>query len=79
MNMEYWVGVVNILNPVSFLLATLGALATGFMLLEIYSPTIVKDSRKLRVPVITTAVITVMFLLLLVFVPSADAIRAMYR
>jgi hypothetical protein len=79
MNMEYWVGVVNILNPVSFILTVVGAMATGFLLLELYSPTIIKDTNKVKVPVIVTAVITVVFLLLLVFVPSADAIRAMYR
>ena len=28
--MEYWVGVVNVLNPVSFTLTVLSAMATGF-------------------------------------------------
>nr|DAW14727.1 MAG TPA: hypothetical protein [Caudoviricetes sp.] len=79
MNMEYWVGVVNVLNPISFTLTVVGAMATGFLLLELYSPTVIKDTNKVKVPVIVTAVITVVFLLLLVFVPSADAIRAMYR
>lgn len=78
MNMEYWIGVVNVLNPVSFTLTVVSALATGFLLLELYSPVITKDPNKLKAPVIVTAVITVVFLLLLVFVPSADAIRAMY-
>lgn len=79
MNMEYWVGVVNILNPVSFTLTVAGAMAIGFLIPELYSPTITKDPNKLKVPVIVTAIITVVFLLLLVFVPSADAIKAMYR
>lgn len=79
MNMEYWVGVVNVLNPVSFTLTILGAMTTGFLLLELYSPTLIKDTNKVKVPVIVTAIIAVVFLLLLVFVPSADAIKAMYR
>lgn len=79
MNMEYWIGVVNVLNPVSFTLTLLGAMATGFLLLELYSPVILKDASKVKMPIIVTTTITVVFLLLLVFVPSADAIRAMYR
>lgn len=79
MNMEYWVGVVNVLNPVSFILTLLGAMATGFLLLELYSPVIFKDANKVKIPIIVTTTIMVAFLLLLVFVPSADAIRAMYR
>ena len=77
--MEYWVGVVNVLNPVSFTLVTLGALATGLLLIELYSPTIFKDANRVKLPIIVSTIITVVFLLLLVFVPSADAIRAMYR
>lgn len=79
MNMEYWVGVVNILNPVSFFFAVIFGFTTGFLIMEIYSPTVIKDTNKVKVPVIATAVITIVFLLLLVFVPSADAIKAMYR
>lgn len=79
MNMEYWVGVVNVLNPVSFTLTLLSALATGFLLLELYSPVVFKDANKVKMPIIVTTIIMVLFLLLLVFVPSADAIRAMYR
>lgn len=79
MNMEYWVGVVNVLNPVSFTLTLLGAMATGLLLLELYSPVIFKDANKVKMPIIVTTLITVVFLLLLVFVPSADAIRAMYK
>ena len=79
MNMEYWIGVVNVLNPVSFTLTLLGAMATGFLILELYSPVIFKDANKIKMPIIVTIAITVVFLLLLVFVPSADAIRAMYR
>lgn len=79
MNMEYWIGVVNILNPVSFILTLLGAMATGFLLLELYSPVIFKDASKVKMPIIVTTTITVVFLLVLAFVPSADAIRAMYR
>ena len=79
MNMEYWIGVVNVLNPVSFTLVTLGAMATGFLLIELYSPVIFKDANRVKLPIIVSTIITVVFLLLLVFVPSADAIRAMYR
>lgn len=79
MNMEYWVGVVNVLNPVSFTLTLLGAMATGFLILELYSPVIFKDANRVKLPIIVTTTITVVFLLLLVFVPSADAIKAMYR
>lgn len=79
MNMEYWIGVVNVLNPVSFILTIIGAMATGFLLLELYSPVIFKDANKVKMPIIVTTTIAVAFLLVLVFVPSADAIRAMYR
>ena len=79
MNMEYWVGVVNVLNPVSFFFAVISGFTTGVLLFEIYSPTAIKDTNKVKVPVIVTAVITVVSLLLFVFVPSADAIKAMYR
>lgn len=79
MNMEYWVGVVNVLNLVSFTLVLLGAMVTGFLIIELYSPLISKDANKVKMPIIVTTLITVVFLLLLVFVPSADAIRAMYR
>ena len=79
MNMEYWVGVVNVLNPVSFFFAVIFGFATGVLLFEIYSPTVIKDINKVKVPVIVTTVITIVFLLLFVFVPSADAIRTMYR
>lgn len=79
MNMEYWIGVVNVLIPISFCITIIGAFATSFLLTEIYSPTMNIDSSKLKVPIIATAVITVLFLLLWIFVPSVDAIRAMYR
>lgn len=77
--MEYWVGVVNVLNPISFFFAVTFGFATGVLLFEIYLPTTIKDTNKVKVPVIVTAIITIVFLLLFVFVPSADAIRAMYR
>lgn len=79
MNMEYWIGVVNVLIPISFCMTIIGAFATAFLLTEIYSPTMNIDSSKLKVPIIVAAVITVLFLLLWIFVPSTDAIRAMYR
>lgn len=79
MNMEYWIGVVNVLIPISFCITIIGAFATSFLLTEIYSPTMNIDSSKLKVPIIVIAVITVLFLLLWIFVPSVDAIRAMYR
>lgn len=79
MNMEYWIGVVNVLNPVSFTLVALGAMATGALIIELYSPVVFKDANKVKMPIIVATTITVVFLLLLVFVPSADAIRAMYR
>lgn len=79
MNMEYWIGVVNALIPISFCMTIIGAFTTAFLLTEIYSPTINVDPSKLKVPIIVAAVITVLFLLLWIFVPSIDAIRAMYR
>lgn len=79
MNMEYWIGVINVLNPVSFTLVILGAVATGFLIIELYSPVLFKDANKVKMPIIVTTTITVVFLLLLVFMPSADAVRAMYR
>ena len=79
MNMEYWIGVVNVLIPISFCMTIIGAFTTAFLLTEIYSPTMNIDSSKLKVPIIATAVITVLFLLLWIFVPSTDAIRAMYK
>ena len=79
MNMEYWVGVVNVFNPISLTLTLFGAMATGFLILELYSPVIFKDANRVKLPIIVTTIITVVFLLLLVFVPSADAIRAMYK
>lgn len=79
MNMEYWIGVVNVLIPTSFFITIIGAFTTAFLLTEIYLPTMNIDSSKLKVPIIVTAVITVLFLLLWIFIPSTDAIRAMYR
>lgn len=79
MNMEYWIGVVNVLIPISFCMTIIGAFTTAFLLTEIYLPTMNIDSSELKVPIIVTAVITVLFLLLWIFVPSTDAIRAMYR
>lgn len=79
MNMEYWIGVVNVLIPISFCMTIIGAFTTAFLLTEIYSPTMNIGSSKLKVPIIVAAVITVLFLLLLIFIPSTDAIRAMYR
>lgn len=67
------------MKDIAVTVAVAGAMAIGFLILELYSPTITKDPNKLKVPVIVTAIITVVFLLLLVFVPSADAIKAMYR
>lgn len=79
MNMEYWIGVVNVLIPISFFITIIGAFTTAFLLTEIYSPTMNIDPSKLKVPIVVATAITVLFLLLWIFVPNTDAIRAMYK
>lgn len=78
MNMEYWIGVVNVLIPASFTVTILGAFATAFLLMEFYVPVTKTDLSTLKISVVVATVITILFFLLWVFVPSADAIRAMY-
>ena len=79
MNMEYWIGVVNVLIPASSFVTILGALATAFLLMEFYVPVTKTDPSTLKISVIVATVVTILFFLLWVFVPSVDAIRAMYR
>lgn len=79
MNMEYWVGVVNVLNPVSLILAMVCWFTAIFCAAEIYAPTQPSNATNLKIPAIVAFIAAVIFLLLFVFVPSADAIRAMYR
>lgn len=79
MNMEYWIGVVNVLIPASFTVTILGAFTTAFLLIEFYAPVTKTDPSTLKISVIVATVITVLFFLLWVFIPSVDAIRAMYR
>lgn len=79
MNMEYWIGVVNVLIPASFAITVMGAFTTSFLLIEIYLPTSKIEPSKLKALAVVATVVTILFFLLWVFVPSADAIRAMYR
>lgn len=79
MNMEYWIGVVNVLIPASFTVTILGAFTTAFLLIEFYVPVTKTDPSTLKISAIVATVITVLFFLLWVFIPSVDAIRAMYR
>lgn len=74
MNMEYWIGVVNILIPASFAITVVGAFTTAFLLVEIYLPTSNTDPSKLKIPVMIAAVVTILFFLLWIFVPSVDAV-----
>ena len=79
MNMEYWIGVVNVLTPASFAITVVGAFTASLLLIEIYAPMTKTDRSTLKISVLVATVITVLFFLLWVFIPSVDAIRAMYR
>lgn len=79
MNMEYWIGVVNVLTPASFAITVVGAFTTSLLLIEIYAPMTKTEPSKLKVPIIVATTVTILFFLLWIFVPSVDAIRAMYR
>ena len=79
MNMEYWIGVVNVLIPASFTITVVGAFTTSLLLIEIYAPMTKTEPSELKVPIIVAATVTILFFLLWIFVPSVDAIRAMYR
>lgn len=79
MNMEYWIGVVNVLNHVSFFIVVIGAFITAISLFEMYLPTAKIDRNELQALAAVAVVITVSSLLLWIFIPSADAIRAMYK
>lgn len=80
MNMEYWIGVVRVVNSISFFGMTFGFGAAGIsMLIAVESPSKVKENVKLyRLAAIATLV-GIIFALLLIFVPSAEAVKAMYK
>lgn len=79
MNMEYWIGVVNVLTPASFAITVVGVFTASLLLIEIYAPMTKTEPSKLKVPIIIATTVTILFFLLWIFVPSVDAIRAMYR
>lgn len=80
MNMEYWIGVVQVVNSISFFGMLFGFGAAGIsMLITFESPSNTKENVKLyRLATIAVAV-GVIFALLLIFVPSAEAVKAMYK
>lgn len=80
MNMEYWVGVVQVVNGVSFF-GMLFAYGASALLLAIWfeeSNSGKSPIRLLRLSAVAFAV-GVVFTLLLIFVPSTEAVKAMYR
>lgn len=79
MNMEYWVGVVQVVNGVSFfgMLFGFGA-AVISMLITFDSPSNTRDTVKLYRLAAIAVIIGIVFTLLLIFVPSAAAVKAMY-
>ena len=79
MNMEYWIGVVQVVNGISFFGMLFGFGAAGIsMLITFESPSNIKNNVKLyRLAAIATLV-GIIFALLLIFVPSAAAVKAMY-
>lgn len=78
MNMEYWIGVVQVVNGISFFGMMFGFGAAGIsILITLESPSNVKENVKLyRLAAVAVGVI---FALLLIFVPSAEAVKAMYK
>ena len=79
MNMEYWIGVVRVVNSISFFGMTFGFGAAGIsMLITFELPSNIKNNVKLyRLAAIATLV-GIIFALLLIFVPSVAAVKAMY-
>lgn len=79
MNMEYWMGVVKVVNSVSFfgMLFSYGAAGISIAAsMEGLSAT--KKPTKLYKLAAIAASVGVIFTLLLIFVPSAEAVKAMY-
>lgn len=79
MNMEYWIGVVQVVNGIAFFGMLFGFGAAGISMLIIFeSPSNIKNNVKLyRLATIATLV-GIIFALLLTFVPSSAAVKAMY-
>ena len=79
MNMEYWIGVVRVVNSISFFGMTFGFGAAGIsMRITFELPSNIKNNVKLyRLAAIATLV-GIIFALLLIFVPSVAAVKAMY-
>ena len=79
MNMEYWIGAVRVVNSISFFGMTFGFGAAGIsMLIAFELPSNIKNNVKLyRLAAIATLV-GIIFALLLIFVPSVAAVKAMY-
>lgn len=79
MNMEYWIGVVQVVNGVSFFGMLFGfSAAVISMLITFDSPSNTRDTVKLYRLAAIAVVIGIIFALLLIFVPSAAAVKAMY-
>lgn len=79
MNMEYWMGVVQTVNGVSFFDMLFSFGATGVLLAianEEFSTN--KNPKKLYKLAAIAASAGAVFTLLLIFVPSAAAVKAMY-
>lgn len=79
MNMEYWIGVVQVVNGISFfgMLFSFGAAGIS-ILITFESPSNTRDTVKLYRLATIAVVIGIIFTLLLIFVPSAAAVKAMY-
>ena len=79
MNMEYWIGVVQVVNGISFFGMLFGFGAAGVsMLITLESPSNTRDTVRLYRIAAVTVVVGIIFTLLLIFVPSAAAVKAMY-
>ena len=79
MNMEYWIGVVQVVNGVSFFGMLFSyAAAAILMFTGIDSASENKNPAKMYKSAIVVAALGVVFTLLLIFVPSAAAVKAMY-
>ena len=80
MNMEYWVGVVQVVNGISFFGMMFGFGAAGIAILITFeSPSNIKDNVKLYRLATIAVLVGIVFALLLTFVPSAEAVKAMYK
>lgn len=80
MNMEYWIGVAHVVNGISFFGMFFGFGAAGIsMLIAVESPSKVKENVKLYRLAAVAVAVGIIFALLLIFVPSAEAVKAMYK